>query len=215
LRQVRTLGCDRVISIGDSIAIGPFPSETLHLLQTEGVQMITGNHEEYLLNGFPTPRSGINSLEEIEHQRWTREQVSAATIDLVREWQYETREDTQGKRIRFLHFAYDEVGILAKSSLRSDSELAELFGTKDDLVVFGHTHLPLDVQLKSRYINPGSLGCGRDYFARYITIDVCDSQFNISWHEVPYNKQDLIDSFLQRSVPAKEEIFRIFYGIQT
>ncbi len=210
LRDVRRQACDRIVSIGDAVAIGPFPSETLELLSVEGVTCLKGNHEEYLLDGFP---AGAGNPGEAEHQLWTRAQVPEAVVDRVRGWSYEVRLETGSQPVRLLHFARDEQGIIGRSSIRSVSDLQELFGTRGELVVFGHTHVALDVQLVSRYVNPGPLGCGRDEYARYVVIDTGLTRTAIQKRQCAYRRRSVIDAFDRRGVPAREEILSIFYGV--
>jgi predicted phosphodiesterase len=184
IADAREQGCDQLVNIGDAVAIGPYPSETLDLLSSEGFLSLKGNHEDYLLQGFPTARSGTNGVEEIKHQRWTREQIPESSKKRVRDWKYEVQLDSEGTRIRLLHFAYDEGGIVSHRPPIRDSHLEELFGRDQDLLVFGHTHVPVDVQLVCRYINPGSLGCSKDNLGRYIVIETNRSNVRIDRREV-------------------------------
>jgi predicted phosphodiesterase len=211
LRDVRSQRCDRVMSLGDAVGIGPYPSETLELLLAEGIAGIMGNHEEYLLRGFPTSRSGMNSVEEIDHQQWTQDRVSRALKEKVREWPYEERIPYVRGSARLLHFAYDEGGITA-ASITSDADVESVFGEHDPVTIFGHTHRSLDLRRKARYLNPGALGCSRDEYARYLIMDVSGAKVDFRHRMIRYPKKVLLDEFVSRHVPARDEIFRIFYG---
>jgi predicted phosphodiesterase len=212
LRDLRSQRCDKLVSLGDAVGIGPYPSETLELLFSENVAGIMGNHEEYLLGGFPTPRSGKNSAEEIEHQRWTRDQVSSTLKEWVRGWPYDERTYHQSASVRLLHFAYDQEGI-TPLSITADCDLELLFGRNEAFTIFGHTHKELDVTGRARYVNPGALGCSRDDHARYLIVDTSGTEMQIERRSVRFGRKALLDEFESRKVPAREEIFRIFYGV--
>jgi putative phosphoesterase len=213
LAFIRTTKCDRIFSIGDSIAIGPFPRETIQLLFDEGITLLMGNHEEYILNGFPAESFKNTTIGEIEHQKWVRKQLSNSMIKRLAISSYEERIEKENYRIRMLHFVYDQNGIIKRHSPLKNIDLESLFGTDDNLVIFGHTHVEMDVQLKTHYINPGALGCSKDSLARFITLDVNSDQLSVQRHQISYDKNILLDAFNTRGVPARDEIFQAFYGI--
>jgi predicted phosphodiesterase len=212
LCSIRSGDCDRVISIGDAISIGPFPGETLQLAFSEGVEFTLGNHEEYLLKGFPTLRSAYIKEGEIEHQKWTSLQIPDLFKQKLSLCPYEVRIQNDGNSIRLLHYAFDDQGILENHPMKTDRDVEGLFGTEWDLVVFGHTHVELDQTYKTRYMNPGSLGCSRDSLARFLIIDITDGQLTVQKQQVCYEKEITLRAFEERMVPARQEILRYFFG---
>jgi predicted phosphodiesterase len=73
---------DEIIHIGDSIAIGPWPSETLDLLMDNGVRLLKGNHEEDMyLELHPDNHLGTG---EAEHNAWLKQQLRDDQISVCR-----------------------------------------------------------------------------------------------------------------------------------
>lgn len=50
-RQLDRMGCERVVCAGDIVDYGPFPDETIALLQKRGVPCIRGNHDWWAVQG--------------------------------------------------------------------------------------------------------------------------------------------------------------------
>jgi predicted phosphodiesterase len=54
LSSIKEEGCEKIYHVGDAIAIGPYPAETVDLIfETKNIKCVVGNHELYYLKGFP------------------------------------------------------------------------------------------------------------------------------------------------------------------
>src|SRR5688572_13937356 len=82
--------CDRIFYLGDSVALGPYPAETLTtLLGTPNITYIMGNHDvAYADKVYPPDIPAI----QMEHEIWTRDQIGDTHVEAVRRWQYIHRE---------------------------------------------------------------------------------------------------------------------------
>jgi hypothetical protein len=73
----------------------------------------------------------------------------------------------------------------------------------------GHSHCRSDVQGRARYVNPGSLGCFSEAFARFAVLDVAsDGTCVLTGHAVPYDDTNLLCEYERRQVPERDLIIR-------
>src|SRR5512141_2873035 len=87
LPVAQTEGYDLLLHLGDAVAIGPYPSETLDLLlSTPRIRFIKGNHDQWFAEGLPNPIPEWMSEGEVEHQHWTHAQVDPSLKRIVSEW---------------------------------------------------------------------------------------------------------------------------------
>ena len=68
VKEIKHEGYDAAFHTGDSIGMGPFPSETLDaLLNIPKIHPIMGNHDAWFINGLPKPRPAWLTDEELKH----------------------------------------------------------------------------------------------------------------------------------------------------
>jgi predicted phosphodiesterase len=217
LGALKQEGYDTLIHLGDVIAVGPFPSECLDLLlNLHDARFIMGNHDGYFAEGIPESYA-IGSVE-YEHQYWTHGQIDPDLRKIVAEWRCHLRLDLDGVEVTFLHYPLDQSGLafLPIATNLTPSALDELFlRTQSNLTPFnfyGHDHRFSDVTGKSRYVNPGSLGCSVHPVARYTIIQSQNGVCEIDHRAVDYDDQELFEAFESRRVPGRSTIYRGFFG---
>lgn len=213
LKRISELECNQVFSIGDAVAIGPFPQETLDVLWANQVELLMGNHEEALLQLIPSDQRNVVSPGEAVHERWVRQQVQEGHITRLKHIPYERILSTLGITVRLLHYAYDEQGILREMTPLNAQSLGVLFGSDDDLVCFGHTHKELDVVSRTRYVNPGAAGCSTDGTARFATVEIEEGSLRVTSHKVRYSVEKTLRAMDDRKVPDRHFIKKVFFGV--
>jgi predicted phosphodiesterase len=217
LNDIKKAGYDLLIHTGDAIAIGPYPAECLALLMaTPNVCLITGNHESYFVEGVPEAQPSLMSDGEVQHQHWTHAQLGPAMKAVVATWPYHVDIEEDGVTATFLHYPLEESGREFQSVRLinpSASQLDAAFHEVDSSVIFcGHEHQSFDVQGRSRYVNPGSLGCSAEAVARYCALDISNHGFSIQHHAVEYDRTELFHTFEERQVPDRHFILKTFFG---
>jgi putative phosphoesterase len=217
LKAIHGKGYDAIFHTGDAIAIGPYPAECLELLlNTPNIQFVKGNHESYFVDGLPDPRPpGWMSEGEPRHQHWTHAQLDSHMRSVVTQWPYLIEHEFGSIKTAFLHSALGASGRefqgIVKNATASD--LDQLFASYSAALIFyGHRHENSDVQGRSRYVNPGSVGCCDQAVARYCMVDFYDGQYTIEQCSVPYEDTELFRAFEQRNVPDRLFIYRTFFG---
>jgi predicted phosphodiesterase len=219
LKDAETENLDEMIHLGDAIALGPEPKETLQNLIDHYVTMLKGNHEEYYLS------KGVNLPEYIypgewEHQKWTYESIGDDFIDLISQLPTRISREINGFKFVMMHYSAENFGDEYRlKPLDQDltmEKIDQLFSENADVIFFGHDHRSMDITSSlthTRYIDPGSSGCSSDHLARYVIVEVLENNYKIRFKEVPYEKSKLIDSFIAKDVPSKDFILEFFHGM--
>jgi predicted phosphodiesterase len=149
LQTVSSLGCARIISLGDIVGYYAQPGECIDLLREYGAVNIMGNHDGYLVNGTACPRSKMVA-DIMDYQRGI---ISAEQVRWLAESLPSLAEDGN-------YFAHG-------SWLDSDEYLYRVSAAHipQDAINFftGHTHVQALLEFGSRkYCNPGAVGQPRD-----------------------------------------------------
>lgn len=209
-------GYDLLLHLGDAVAIGPYPSETLDLLlSTPRIRFIKGNHDQWFAEGLPNPIPEWMSEGEVEHQHWTHAQVDPSLKRIVSEWPMIIQENFDGVQVAFMHYRFDKTTMQFESVVRNPTEaqLETLFQPFSEPIIFyGHTHVFTDQQASSRYINPGSLGCFNQPVARYTILEIENGAYHVEHRAVEYKDDDLWKTFEERKVPEREFLYKAFFG---
>lgn len=206
IRRARFHACDSIIHLGDAIDLGPWPSETLDLLTSEGVQLVRGNHDEYPILGL-TP--GLEEKLEPDirvHMEWTASQLRADHLALLAALpaRVETRVDEW--RVRFQHY-------LLSGNRVSDEYLGEeadgilrRFGVEaGEIVCFGHIHNRLWHFTGDRgVLNPGATGFNGTDGAWFAVLVIRELSAWIEWHPVECSSGVVVSELERRRVPAWE-----------
>jgi predicted phosphodiesterase len=216
LRAIGAEGCDAIYHTGDAIAIGPYPAECLELLfHTPNIHFVVGNHETYLLDGLPKRQPAWMYDNEVEHQLWTHSRLDPQIQAELARWPYRLEHDFGGVMTLYVHYglAPSGQGFLPVIQDAKAVDLDKVFARQSArLVFYGHNHRASDVKGRARYVNPGSLGCHSTAIARYCVADFHRGQYRATHRGVPYDDTRLPRAFERRGVPAREFIYRAFFG---
>jgi putative phosphoesterase len=152
---------DFIICAGDLVNYGPDPVRVLDWARDNGVQTVLGNHDYAVAVGADPKASPTKQPLALPMRDWTRQQLSQDHYDFLAKLRKTRELRFDGARFLVLHATpldplYD---YRIKPSI-SDAELANFVGGVDaDVLVVGHTHLPLARKHGPlQIINPGSVG---------------------------------------------------------
>jgi predicted phosphodiesterase len=215
LEAIGRTGCDAIFHTGDAIGIGPAPAECVELLlSTRHTHCLLGNHEGWLLNGLPDPPPVWMSGWIAEHLEWTWDQIRPPLRSAIAGWPHVTNRRVAGLAATFLHYARDSSG---KEFLRTPDEptahdMELIFGSRrGGIVFFGHDHLRRDIRGRTRYVNPGALGCHEDAVARYCLADFAGGRCRVRFRGAEYSDDELRRLFEERKVPQRRRIYTTFF----
>ncbi|MEZ4658915.1 MAG: metallophosphoesterase family protein [Caldilineaceae bacterium] len=216
LNAIHAEGVDLIVHTGDAVAIGPNSPECLALLlDTPNLHCLMGNHDAWFAHGLPTPQPPWMSDGEVAHHRWLRQWVDASYQAIVAQWPYWLATHLEEVSLAFTHYGLTRTGrdfvpIIPQPSVAQLDDMFEQHHS--DLVFYGHHHPFADVQGKSRYINPGSLGCHTEALARYTIVTIQGANYTISHKAAPYDDAPLFQDFEARQTPERALIYKIFFG---
>ena len=162
---------DRVICAGDIVGYYPFVNETIDTLRTRDVECIAGNHDLYLRGDVSTTpeRWKAYHLDHADETISTEHRTWLAGLPLGLDF------SADGARIKVCHGSPWSPEEYVYPDNVDEERFAALAA---DIVVMGHTHIPLVRHLGPEragvlLFNPGSCGQPRDYvpLAAYGVLD--------------------------------------------
>lgn len=159
LAELENYGVDRVVFGGDFIW-GPFPGETIDLLQQLGDRavVIAGNSEREVVDRLDV--SGDLPPHLVAPVRWTAERLREDQLEfvarLVKTWVLDV--EALGATL-FCHATPRSDEELITRHTPDDALADTLGGVEQRVVVCGHTHMQYDRKSATlRVVNPGSVG---------------------------------------------------------
>jgi putative phosphoesterase len=138
---------DMMLVAGDAVFEYRFSNEVIETIQANDISYVSGNHEWTLLEHGERALSAAH--------------VRKANVDFMAAAPKRVELQVSGKRLLMVHaspFAPYSDYLTAGSA-----ELARCGDVDADILVLGHTHVPMATRVGSTLVvNPGSLGQGRD-----------------------------------------------------
>lgn len=218
LRKIDLIGVDRIINLGDSIAIGPHPKQCMEIIRQRNIESLIGNHEEYFLHGVSKINQPAYMKDgELEHQMWTHKQLSDDIKDYINSLPYLIEVNIESIKFNFFHSPFikvenDFTRFFNVNKFKSDDFEQYFKEFQADVFCFGHSHDFFDIIAKNRFINPGSVGCHCDEFARFTILEIHHNLLNAHHYQTPYEKNNMISDLFKLEVPEREMISKFFFG---
>jgi len=204
LQEIRRMKVDVVVFGGD-ILPGPFPQETVALVQDLDipVRCIRGNGER---EAFALSNGDVDvEVPQDFHagMKWCVAQLSSEQRHFVESWPIcVSLEAAPGMEILFCHATpFSDSELFTAES--DESRVHQIFaGCEVPTVVCGHTHMQFDRTVGQwRIINSGSVGMAfGSHEAQWLLIDSGD----IRLQSTPYDRRDAAAQILQSSYPDAE-----------
>lgn len=217
---------EKVICLGDTIGIGPYPRECETFLMEQYanrkfLSYIRGNHENYLLKGIPERNhfdEGAEPLSEEEKgtHRWNHANLTEEQKIFIQNLPNRDVIEVEGKKIVLEHYPMDEKGKFKTfHKLPTEEQLEKSFEIKDaDIYLFGHTHVRCFYNENNKYfINPGSLGCPINVGGAscgILTIE--DGNIDYEQLTVEYDIDKVIGEIKELNYPLNWFMIKVFYG---
>lgn len=213
--DIKKQGVDQTICLGDTISLGPQPSETLNALKELNTIYIMGNHDEAILN----PENAAE-LEITEHLvpdlYWCREQLTLDDFEFIKSFQ-DTHEITFPNGVQLLAFHGAPKSTTAIIQATTSPELLDEYfaGQPASLFIGGHSH----IQMFRRYgkkliLNSGSVGNAFEFafspgnpprllpWAEYAIIDQSGNSLNIDLRRVYFDIDALLKIVKESGLPG-------------
>ena len=187
---------------GDIINRGPRPREcldfTFQKIQTDGWQVIRGNHERYVIHlGQEWPSYTEHQLAYHLPIFWTYQQLNG-DLTLINSLPEQSQVLSQnGSEIRIAHASmeHDRAGIFPETT---DEDLRNKIKPPPEVMIVGHTHRPLVRQIdQTLVINVGSAGLpfDRDQRLAYAQITWQNGEWRAKIIRVDYDLSQALQDF--------------------
>ena len=189
LKTASSLGCKRVLSLGDVAGYYSQPGECIDLLRSHDAINIMGNHDSYLVTGSDCPRSKtVTEITNYQRRIISPDQLawlSKSQSYLIEGHNYFTHGGWRDPLDQYLY----------KVSTSHFPDGATNFFT-------GHTHVQVLFEFSGRkYCNPGSVGQPRDGNPKAAFAVL--SGYDIQLHRVEYDIDKTAFSMKAAGFPPK------------
>ena len=181
LEAARKRNPSRFIVAGDIVGYGPRPNEVIELVYEIGALAIRGNHDQAIINcdySYMNPYAA-------EAAKWTAGVLSAKNLNRLRSMKRTEVLEVEKRRIGVYHGSPEHPDEYVLDEHRAE----QLLDWSDcDIVICGHTHIPMEVSLRDKiFLNPGSVGQPRDGnpCASFMELDL--GSMRATLHRVEYS----------------------------
>lgn len=214
LADIRSLGVDQTVCLGDVASLGPQPRETVECLQDLHIPIIMGNHDGYLLD-LSLTKSHEPWLRETE--QWGREQLTDSHLAYLQTFQPSLRFVLDRCTSVFCFHGSPRSNEEFLLPTASPASLEEAFGEETARVlVGGHTHVQmLRNHKESTFLNPGSAGMPFEFpqagrgprglpWAEYALLDVDRGRISVDLRRLPFEFSRLAQLARASGIPDVE-----------
>ncbi|MEH7306323.1 metallophosphoesterase family protein [Neobacillus drentensis] len=217
---------EHIYCLGDMIGIGHQTNEVLEMLfSRKDISMITGNHDEAvlaLIKGEEYPESH-NVGEMRKHHEWIARDLDPSFFPKLEKLPRYISNSIEQIPTALIHYHIKKDMLTEHISKDPFSQIVEpsykhlnhLFNDFDEkLICFGHHHpVHLFQTDEKAFLNPGSLGCNNEPFAKYSIVNFDSGSISIELQEVQYDRMKFLHQYQKIQVPFYKAFLKIFYGI--
>lgn len=209
LADIQDQGIQEIFHLGDLVGYNPFPNETVARIAAEEIPGITGNYDQAVLALVPDPigellNTKISPMGK-EIYAWTVQAVTPATREFLLAQPRERSLQVGKWRLRLTHGSPRHIRDYVRPSWPDDMVADLLAEIPEDVLLVGHTHIPLTRQVQAKWLlNPGSVGFPKDGnpLASYLILEVGETITPII-RRVAYDIDRTIAAIRAAGLPAK------------
>ena len=198
-----------IYHLGDLVGYNPFPNETVALIAQRRIPGITGNYDQAVLAQVPDPIGELLNAKITPMGReiyaWTRREVSMQSREFLAA-QPRCLSLARGTwRLLLTHGSPRHIKDYVRPSWPDDMVGDLLAEVKEDILLTGHTHIPLVRSVNGKWLlNPGSVGFPKDGNpqAAYAVLEL-GQELKVDIRRVKYDIERTIQAILKRGLPSK------------
>ena len=215
LKDIKRQEIEHIYCLGDLVAKGAEPKETVELVRKKCEVVIKGNCDDIV----------SENMETSEH-KWNRKQIGEKNAQYLKNLPLSYDFLLSGLKVRLIHASpncmYDSINYYDIEEGLND-QIKGMFkfddGYKPEIVIFGHIHSPFIYRLdKKMLLNPGSVSNGCDIvkdekntynLASYMILEgeLNSKEKGIISYEIvkiPYDYMKEIENLKNSDMPNKE-----------
>lgn len=198
---------DQILCLGDVVALGPQPLETLERLRGLDYPTVMGNTDVVLLSPIPDEEPVDEHMSRIvDMYRWCAGKLSDTDLDYLGGFEpvLEVTLD-HGNTLLCFHgspYSFNDVIVAATAGEDLDQMLS---GYEATIMAGGHTHIQLARRHRnSTVLNPGSVGLDSPFQAEYAVIDSSEGGLSIELRRLPLDHGEVTEIALQSGMPHSD-----------
>lgn len=188
--------------LGDLVGYAPWPNETVALLQSRGIEGISGNYDSTVATNYKHCGCKYEDArqEELSHLSfgWTKEHTSGKTKEILGALPFRLDVKPNGGHasgpVLILVHGTPTLNTVYWTEDRPDSfctQMATIAGAKSgDVIAFGHTHLPWSREVDGiHFVNTGTVGRPKDgnWRAGYAIVEIGKGKIGAEYVRVEYD----------------------------
>ncbi|MBR3116253.1 MAG: metallophosphoesterase family protein [Bacilli bacterium] len=216
ISDIEKRNIDKVICLGDTVALGPSSKECLDLIIKKKIPMLLGNHELYHMYGHNIDKSFTEA--KTRHHNWLNDVLSDSYKNFLFDCNYDYKLELAGKKITFQHFLYENKyknPFYHVNILDSDKLYDVLDSLDDDIIVVGHEHERRIIKHNSKeLIVVGSSGCLYDDNTFYTLLSDETGNIAVEKIDIKYDRDKFEEVFNDSNNPEKELYNKMFFGVK-
>ncbi|MCU0491403.1 MAG: metallophosphatase family protein [Chloroflexaceae bacterium] len=178
----RNAAPDLIIGAGDYASDGPRPAESLALLRGLGdARFVKGNMDEAVVHGGGEELDFTRSKLGADDMRWLEELPFSQVV-----------EAAPGQSLLVVHANPRDLHAPMRPNATPDSLRPLLQGVSQQLIAFGHVHIPYIRQLDDvTLVDVSSVGLPRDGLLRavYVTLTFAGGAWQIAHHRISFDSE--------------------------
>jgi putative phosphoesterase len=206
----------RILFAGDAVNYGPDPAACVDWLEQHGVVGVRGNHDHAVAFAVDPKASPAKEPLALAMRDWTRDQLDPIQAGWLLKLPRKLDCHLGGAKFVLVHGTPAEPLYDYRLQPEIPDRLLEelLAGVKADVLIAGHTHLPVRRSLGSlRIVNPGSAGQPLDGDPRAAYAIWEDGAIELK--RVEYDRSELFESLRRLPLPQhniEDLIYTLKYG---
>ena len=217
LADIKSQSIDQIISLGDTVSLGPQPKEVLNALRELNCVLIKGNHDAAILDPEEAEKFEITE-HLIPDLYWCRNQLTRDDLNFIDAFK-PTHEIELPNGVTILCFHGSPLLTTDIIQATTPSELLDKYfeGQKATVFIGGHSH----IQMYRRYgdkliLNSGSVGNSFMFayspgntprllpWAEYTIISQSENYLDVDLRRVYFDTTELLKLVVQSGLPGKD-----------
>ena len=212
IRDLKNLGINKVVILGDVVMKGPMPSQVMELLNDKDLEIlawIKGNtdmwFEEVSETWIP---SSVREKELYPYYKYAKDSLKEEQILFIKKLPSEYSLILNGFKILCVYGTPKSIVEAIDGSVSEDEIKKSINGVKEQVILCGHSHTSFIGEVDSKKIfNVGSVGNSLDGDNRisYGILDFSKYEIKITNRRIDYPINEVIDISIKNKFPLLDE----------
>jgi len=216
LSDIKKIGVDKIIFLGDASTLGTRPVETLALLETLKCDCIMGNHDEFMIHPEAIGKYTKDKLV-IDTVEWSRAQHSVKNIKFLKTFKKNIRIKLIPGVDIFCYHGSPRSNMENVTPDSSPESFIQLIEKKPETIfIGGHTHVQMLRNYRgTRILTSGSVGQPfigyimpptKHPWAEYVCIETIGKHYQINFRQVEIDNERINREIIQSDSPMNQFI---------